>query len=101
MSIENELTAAGGGLSEIPRIIVATKLDLAGGSPGSNEVLVRLKQHCRDRQMKFLAISAVTGDGIQELIGAISEILREFKPLKALRGSRHNENRARNSEGEI
>jgi len=59
---------------ELPKrkqLILASKMD-ALSDPGK---LSRLKAMCTRKKLPFLGISAVTGQGIKELIGTLSEML--------------------------
>jgi GTP-binding protein len=66
--IRNELSSFETGDDEIealagkPMIVVATKIDAA-----NPEKLARLRQHARKQKLPFYAISAVTGEGVEEL----------------------------------
>ncbi|MHB8734000.1 MAG: GTPase ObgE [Terriglobales bacterium] len=67
-TILDELSAFGAGLAEKPMLLVASKCDLA--QPEKLEQLERLAQ---ERGLPLFRISAVTGEGIRPLLGAISE----------------------------
>jgi GTPase len=69
--INNELARFGHGLDEKPMIVVATKIDAA-----NPEKLKKLAAHVKRRKMEFHAISAVTGQGINELKWALARRLR-------------------------
>jgi GTP-binding protein len=71
--INNELASFGTGtgeqpLSEKPMIIVATKIDAA-----NPEKLKKLTTYAKRRKFEFHAISAVTGQGIDELKWALAK----------------------------
>ena len=70
--INNELASFGNGLSEKPMIVVATKLDAV-----NPEKLKRLSAHAKRRKLEFHAISAVTGQGIDELKWALAKYVRQ------------------------
>jgi GTP-binding protein len=84
--IMNELTSFGSGLAEKPMIVVAAKVDVA-----NPQKLAKLKKFCEKRRYPFLAISAVTGEGIQKLkydVGAVVKQMRSGsyagpQPLKS------------------
>jgi GTP-binding protein len=96
-AIEKELQAAGTGLHLKPRIVVATKMDVAPGIPRADAAVKRLRSRCRGRKLPFLTISAATGDGVEELVARIDRMLRKLKPLLAHRASRHAVVRARDA----
>jgi GTP-binding protein len=58
-------------LAEKPMIVVATKIDAA-----NEEKLKKLKAHARRRKLEFHAVSAVTGEGIDELKWALAKRVR-------------------------
>ena len=60
--ITRELKNFGAGLEGKPAIVVASKIDIANG-----DKLVKLKRYCKRKQLDLFAISAVTGEGIEEL----------------------------------
>src|SRR5215469_4126741 len=72
--INNELASFGNGLDEKPMIVVATKIDVA-----NPEKLKKLSTHIKRRKLEFHAISAVTGQGIDELKWALAKRLRPME----------------------
>jgi GTP-binding protein len=58
-------------LADKTMIVVATKLDA-----GNLDKLKKLKAHAKRRKLEFHAISAVTGEGIDELKWALAKHLR-------------------------
>jgi GTP-binding protein len=68
-AIRNELARYSPALAARPELLVLTKMDLTGAS----DVCARLK---RELDREVLAISAVTGQGIPQLIGRIIELLQ-------------------------
>jgi len=70
--INNELASFGNGLDEKPMIVVATKIDAA-----NPEKLKKLSAHAKRRKLEFHAISAVTGQGIDELKWALAKHVRQ------------------------
>jgi GTP-binding protein len=58
-------------LASKPMIVVATKIDVA-----NPEKLKKLKAHAKRRKLEFYAISAVTGEGVDELKWALAKRLR-------------------------
>ncbi len=74
--INNELASFTDNASEHPletkpMIVVATKIDAA-----NPEKLKKLSAHAKRRKLEFHAISAVTGEGIEELKWALAKRLR-------------------------
>jgi GTP-binding protein len=69
--INQELASFGNGLEEKPMIVAATKLDAA-----NPEKLKKLSTYVKRRKMEFHAISAVTGQGIDELKWALAKRVR-------------------------
>ncbi|HEY2857594.1 MAG TPA: GTPase ObgE [Terracidiphilus sp.] len=70
--INKELKSFATGLLEKPMIVVATKIDVA-----NPDKLKKLTAHAKRRKLEFHAISAVTGQGIDELKWAIAKRLNE------------------------
>src|SRR6202167_5242059 len=70
-AINLELAQFGNGLDEKPMIVAATKIDVA-----NPEKLKKLAAHVKRRKLEFHAISAVTGQGIDELKWALAKHLR-------------------------
>lgn len=69
-TIEKELKKYGRGLADKPQVMVATKLDA-----GVPERLQQLKRHATRRKMPFVAISAVTGEGLPALLNLMRELV--------------------------
>jgi GTP-binding protein len=69
--INNELASFGNGLAEKPMIVVATKMDAA-----NPDKIKKLSTYVKRRKLEFHAISAVTGQGIDELKWALAARLR-------------------------
>ncbi len=80
--INNELASFGNGLEEKPMIVVATKIDVA-----NPDKLKKLSAHVKRRKLEFHAISAVTGQGIDELKWALAKRVRVAPDAEAI-GSR-------------
>ena len=74
--ITKELQSFGGKLDEKPTILVASKIDAANG-----EKLAKLKKYVKTKKMDFYPISAVTGNGVDELKYAIADKLDKIREL--------------------
>jgi GTP-binding protein len=72
--ISGELKSFGGRLDEKPIILVASKIDVA-----NREKLARLKRYAKRRGIDLYPISAVTGQGIDELKFAMADKLDEIR----------------------
>ncbi|HET9480925.1 MAG TPA: GTPase ObgE [Candidatus Polarisedimenticolia bacterium] len=76
--IEAELAAAPGDLSARPRIVVATKIDTLSDDASSGLAeRDALERHCRERGLPYLAISAVSGAGVDALVREAGRMLRQ------------------------
>jgi GTPase len=69
--ISGELQAFSEGLAEKPMIVVASKLD----ATTDRARLEALREFCRQRGLPFHAISAATGEGVQELVRSSADAL--------------------------
>ena len=58
-------------MSELPQIVAGNKIDL----PCGREIKDRIEEECKKIGVKFYAISAVTGEGVHELLKGVTEIL--------------------------
>jgi GTP-binding protein len=72
--IMGELAKFGAGLEKKPMMVLATKMDVA-----NPEKLAKLRKHCKKLKLDLLAISAVTGQGVQELKYAIGRRVAEVR----------------------
>ncbi len=72
--IMNELTSFGARLEEKPMILVASKIDVA-----NKDKLAKLKRFAKKKKLDFYEISAVTGQGIEELKFAMADKVDEVK----------------------
>ncbi len=66
--LRQELDRFGAGLSEKPAIVVGNKTDL----PAAPERVEGLRRAASERGLSFFAISAATGDGCREVVGALA-----------------------------
>ena len=80
--ITKELASFGAGLDTKPTIVVASKIDAA-----NKDKLAKLKRYCKRKKLEMFAISAVTGEGVDELkwemarrVAAVREAAISSKP---------------------
>ena len=66
--ITRELANFGEGLNAKPTIVVASKMDIV-----NEEKLAKLKRYCKRKKLELYPISAVTGEGIEELKWAMAK----------------------------
>jgi GTP-binding protein len=66
--VTGELANFGGGLDAKPTIVVASKMDIV-----NKEKLAKLKRYCKRKKLELFAISAVTGEGVDELKWALAK----------------------------
>ena len=78
--INRELASFGHELDSKPMIVAATKIDAA-----NPEKLKKLAAHAKRRRLEFHAISAVTGEGIDDLKWALAKRLRDKEAPKTRR----------------
>ena len=71
--IQTELANFNPKLAEKPVLVVASKIDAAQNP----ERLQELEAFCRDRELPFFPISAVTGEGLDKLKYSMAERVRE------------------------
>ena len=74
--VEKELALAPGHLSDKLRLVVATKIDTLV-SEEDHERLAALRRHCEAKGLGFIAISAVTGEHIRDLVTSTARLLGE------------------------
>src|SRR5260221_275629 len=72
--IMGELARFDAGLEKKPMMVVATKMDVP-----NPEKLAKLRKHCKKLKLDLLEISAVTGQGVQELKYAIGRRVVEAR----------------------
>jgi GTP-binding protein len=73
-TIQGELEAYDPGVAAKPQVVVGNKLDLRG----AREAATRLKRLCRGKKLAFYAVSAATGEGIEELVTDLFALLEKY-----------------------
>ncbi|HWC19415.1 MAG TPA: GTPase, partial [Terriglobales bacterium] len=72
--IMNELESWGTGLEQKPMMLLASKIDVA-----NPEKLAKLKRLASRHKLPFMAISAVTGEGIEKLKYTVGKKVGEIR----------------------
>src|SRR3974390_2171323 len=68
----------GGGLDAKPTVVVASKMDAA-----NKDKLAKLKRYCKRKKLELLAISAVTGEGVDELKQEIARRVEQVREVSS------------------
>ncbi len=72
--IMGELSSFGAGLENKPMIVAASKIDAANKTK-----LAKLKRYAKSHGLELLAISAVTGEGVEKLKYAMAEKVEQVR----------------------
>jgi GTP-binding protein len=72
--IMGELLSFGAHLEDKPTIMAASKVDVA-----NTDKLAALKRYCKKHKLQLFEISAVTGQGIKELIYAMAYAITQLR----------------------
>src|SRR5579872_5813658 len=80
--IMGELHSFGAGLEQKPMIVVGSKIDAANKTK-----LSKLKRYAKSRNLEFIPISAVTGEGIDKLKYAMADKVEEVRRAPAVEAS--------------
>ena len=75
-TINRELQAYSEKLARRQQLVVANKMDL----PDSEENFARLQEHVTAKGYEILKVSAVTGEGLQELMWKAWELAQNYEP---------------------
>lgn len=76
--INAELAAYNADLEKRPQVIAANKIDAIYEEEGEKDPVSRLKEEFEPRGVRVFAISAVSGEGIRELLYYVRELLDEL-----------------------
>lgn len=74
-TINRELAAYSEKLSRRPQLVAANKMDL----PGGEENFVRLATHVTAKGYEIMKVSAVTGEGLQELMWKAYDMAQQYE----------------------
>ncbi len=74
--IRTELQASSETLADKPFLVVATKIDAAIDRTHLN----KLREFCSKKSLAFFAISAITGEGLPQLVRGIADALAKLAP---------------------
>jgi len=72
--IMGELESFGAGLQHKPMLVAASKIDVANKTK-----LAKLKRYCKKQGLELYPISAVTGEGVENLKWALGKHLEELR----------------------
>ncbi len=78
-AINRELQAYQEELASRPQIIAANKIDVLAGMACETDPLKRLRDEFEPQGIPVFPISAVTGEGVRELLASVYETLKECK----------------------
>ena len=76
--INEELFKYSPEMANRPQIVVANKMDSVDEE---DESFVRLTKHCEQLGYKLIRVSAVTGEGLDELVRVATETLKSLPPI--------------------
>jgi len=76
--ITRELASFGAGLDSKPTVVVASKMDAV-----NKDKLAKLKRYCKRKKLELFPISAVTGEGIEELKWAMAQQAEKLRREEA------------------
>jgi GTPase len=94
--VRGELAEFGAGLERKPEIVVASKVDAA-----NPDKLARLKRYSKRQKLEFYAISAVTGEGVEELKSVMARKVEEIRRSEAAASDSGESSAPTQSEGAV
>jgi GTP-binding protein len=94
--VRGELEEFGAGLERKPQIVVASKIDAA-----NPDKLAKLKRYSKRHNLEFYAISAVTGEGVEELKSVMARKVEELRRLEGAAPDQRESSALAQSEGAI
>lgn len=77
LAINKELSAYGADLKQKPQIIAANKIDMLEGG-AEDEAVKQIRERFEPEGVEVYAVSALTGEGIKELLYHINDRLKEM-----------------------
>ncbi len=94
--VRGELQEFGAGLDQKPQVLVASKIDAA-----NPDKLAKLKRYSKRHHLEFYAISAVTGEGVEELKHVMARKVEELRRAEAEESDQSHPSEPAHSEGAI
>lgn len=79
-AIEKELAAYNERLAELPQVIAANKTDVIYVEEGEEDPVERLRREFEPQGRKVFPISAVSGQGVKELLYEVYQLLQTLDP---------------------
>ena len=74
-AIENELRLHDERLAAVEKVLVVNRMDL----PDVQQEAARIQEYAKEKGLPFFAISAATGEGIQNLINYLGEVINKSR----------------------
>ena len=94
--VRGELAEFGAGLERKPEIVVASKVDAA-----NPDKLAKLKRYSKRHKLEFYPISAVTGEGVEELKSVMARKVEEIRRSEAATSESRESSAPTQSEGAV
>ncbi len=83
-SINKELEKYSSDVSKKPQIIVANKTDAVQTEDGEENPVERIRKEFEPKGFEVMSVSAVTGEGVKELMGRVRQLLNEHQDEKVV-----------------